>query len=65
MPEQPSETALPLSDEHEAEIFNAGWDDDPDWKAVCECGWECWNRPTRKDAEHDHAVHSYSSRRGM
>ena len=43
---------------HSAEVFNAGWDDDPNWKAVCDCGWEVWNCSTQELAEDCHNLHA-------
>lgn len=42
-------------------VANVGWDDDPAWKAICECGWETWNNATEADARFAHRMHQSGS----
>lgn len=49
-----------MSDGHHHAIeacFNAGWDDDPAWKVICDCAWECWDQPTELAARSLHREH--------
>lgn len=44
--------------EHAAQaVSNGGWDDDPAWSVVCECGWETWDHKTEASARERHAEH--------
>jgi Flp pilus assembly protein TadB len=46
------------TDPHHVEaLFNAGWDDDPEWQIICSCEWEAWNQPTKLAAREAHAEH--------
>jgi len=45
--------------EHRSEfVHNTGWDDDPAWKVICECGWAVWNQPTESAARRTHGLHA-------
>lgn len=39
-------------------VHNNGWDDEPDWKVMCECGWECWGKLTEAEARQAHFFHA-------
>jgi len=39
-------------------LENRGWDDDPDWVLVCECGWEAWNGDSEGVVRHMHSAHA-------
>lgn len=38
-------------------IFNVGFEDDPDWKFVCDCGYESWGHGSEVLAEQIHRNH--------
>lgn len=42
-------------------VFNVGWDDDPAWKVICECGWETWSHATEASARFAHQMHQSGS----
>lgn len=46
-----------MSDHYAEHVFNAGWDDDPNWKVICSCGWEAWNYPSEARVLLSHERH--------